>query len=207
MFHANRYRDTLSSPGIRPIAGAGAAVEVIQFGDFECKECGCVASSLQSFRHRNADLISFNYKHFPTSVHRNAWPAAEAAECARAQGKFWSMHNLLITNQTRLDIRSLYEYAESLGLDMARFTSEMDEETYMPTIRADIYSGTLAGVRRTPAYFVDGLLVEPAGGLSVLFETIRRAAARRGHSASPRSDLMTGAIFRIDSGAVSRLDD
>jgi protein-disulfide isomerase len=180
MFHTDRYSSTLSSHSAQPIVGVGAMVEVIQFGDFSCKECGCVASSLKSYRHRNAGAISFDYKHFPISaLHRHAFQAAEAAECARAQGQFWPMHNLLITNHDRLDIRSLYEYAESLGLDMARFTLEMDEETHVSRIRADIYSGTLAGVRRTPTYLVDGVLVDTAGGLRALFEATQNAAAQR----------------------------
>jgi protein-disulfide isomerase len=180
MFHANRNSHTLSSHSARPIVSAGAVVEVIQFGDFECKECGRVASSLKSYRHQNADAIAFNYKHFPISdLHRHAVQAAEAAECARAQGQFWPMHNLLITNQDRLDIRSLYAYAESLGLDMARFALEMDEESHTPTIRADIYSGTLAGVQRTPTYVVDGVLIDTTGGLHALFDATRNVATQR----------------------------
>jgi protein-disulfide isomerase len=181
MFSANRFNDVLASHRNRPtFTHGGAVLEVIQFGDFECKECGRVADSIQSYRHQNADLINFKYKHFPVSaLHRHAFQAAEAAECARAQGHFWSMHNLLISNQDRLDIRSLYAYAESLGLDMARFTSEMDEETHVPSIRADIYSGTLSGVHQTPTYFVDGVLVDSSGGLRALFEVTRDVAVQR----------------------------
>jgi protein-disulfide isomerase len=180
MFHVDRYRKTLASHGMRPIVSKGAVVEVIQFGDFECKECGRVASSLTSYRHLNANVVRFNYKHFPDSEwHRHAFQAAEAAECARAQGQFWAMHHLLITNQDRLDIRALYAYAESLGLDMARFTMEMDEETHVPSIRADIYGGTLAGVHQTPTYLVDGVLVDTTRGLHALFEAIRNVATQR----------------------------
>ena len=180
MIHADRYSQTLSSHGIRPLISGRAVVEVIQYGDFECKECGCIAGSLTSFRHQNAGIVSFNYKHFPSPrLHRHAFQAAEAAECARVQGQFWAMHNLLIANQDRLDIRSLYAYAESLGLDMARFASEMDDETHIPGIRNDIYGGTLAGVQRTPTYFVDGVLVDTAGGLRALFEATRSVAAQR----------------------------
>jgi protein-disulfide isomerase len=137
---------------------------------------------LQAFRHHNDGIIDFSYKHFlASSVHRHALQAAEAAECARAQGHFWPMHNLLIANQDRLDLRSLYDYADSLGLDMTRFNAEMDEEKHIPTIRSHTYSGTLAGVRRTPAYLVDGVLVDTLGGLRSLFEdTSHLLQERRG---------------------------
>jgi protein-disulfide isomerase len=140
---------------------------------------------LKSYRHRNAEAISFTYKHFPVSdLHRHAFQAAEAAECARAQGHFWPMHDLLITNQDRLDIRSLYAYAQSLGLDMVRFTSDMDEEVYAPRIRADIYGGTLAGVHHTPTYFVDGVMVDATGGLRALLEATQNVATQRRRSSA-----------------------
>jgi protein-disulfide isomerase len=156
------------------------AVEVLQFGDYECKECGLVADMLQAFRHRNDGIVRFTYKHFPrVALHRHALQAAEAAESARAQGKFWQMHNRLIVNPDRLRLDDLYEYAGSIGLDMARFTSDMDDEVHIPTIRNHIYNGTLAGVERTPTYFVDGVRLDGAGGVRSLLEETRLALVAR----------------------------
>jgi protein-disulfide isomerase len=189
MLRTNRFSQTLAARAIHPLLSAPANVDIVQYGDFECAECGRVAASLQTFRHRNEGAIDFHYKHFPFSaVHPHALQAAEAVECARSQGQFWPMHNLLYADQRRLDLRSLYGHAESIGLDMERFNAEMDDEVHIPIIRSHIYSGRLAGVKRTPAYFVDGVLISSSGGLRSLFDaasdasTVRRRRFGRGLS-------------------------
>jgi protein-disulfide isomerase len=170
MYHPARFGQALASLDLQPWHSPHGIVKVVQYGDFQCPECGRAAASLQDFRHRNDGVIDFTYKHFPASApHRHALAAAAAAECARTQGMFWPMHDLLFRSPARLDPRSLYDHARSIGLDMARFEREMDHEAHMPAIRSHVYSGTLAGVRRTPAYFVDGNLVDFSGGLRGLF--------------------------------------
>jgi protein-disulfide isomerase len=145
-----------------------------------------MALALNSFRHRHEGIIDFSYKHFPVSAwRRHGFKAAEAAECARAQGRFWPMHDMLIANQDRLSLRHLSEYAESIGLDMGRFGREMEAGSHSPTIRSHIYRGTLAGVRRTPTYFVAGILVDPAGGLRSLFDASQHVLAQRRGAAHP----------------------
>jgi len=180
MVQVNRKSETLKILGRRSIKGKECLVDVVQFGDYECKECGLAADLLQAFRHRNDGIVSFNYKHFPVvASHRQALQAAEAAESARTQGKFWQMHNRLIANSDRLRLDDLYEYADSIGLDMARFTMDMDDGVHVPTIRMHIYGGTLAGVQGTPAYFVDGQRVDSAAGIRSLFETTSLALEER----------------------------
>jgi protein-disulfide isomerase len=180
VIQANRRNETLNILACRSNKGAECLVEVVQFGDYECKECGLAAELLQAFRHRNDGIVGVDYKHFPVvASHRQALQAAEAAESARAQGKFWQMHNRLIVNSDRLHLGDLYEYADSIGLDMARFTSDMDDEVHVPTIRSHIYGGTLAGVQRTPTYFVDGMRVDSAGGVRSLLEATSVALERR----------------------------
>jgi len=176
VIQANRKKYMLNVLPRRSIRASECMVDVVQFGDYECKECGLAAELLQAFRHRHDGVVSFGYKHFPVvASHRRALQAAEAAESARAQGKFWQMHNRLIINSDRLRLDDLYEYAGSIGLDMARFTSDMEEEAHVTTIRSHIYSGTLAGVQGTPAYFVGGLRVDPRGGVHSLLEATRVA--------------------------------
>jgi protein-disulfide isomerase len=180
MVQVNRKNETLNILGRRSIKGTECLVEVVQFGDYECKECGLAADVLQAFRHRNDGIVSFNYKHFPiVASHRQALQAAEAAESARAQGKFWQMHNRLIANSDRLRLDDLYEYADSIGLNVARFTMDMDDGVQVPTIRRHIYCGTLAGVQRTPAYFVDGQRVDSAAGVRSLLEATSLALEQR----------------------------
>jgi protein-disulfide isomerase len=155
-----------------------ARVSVIQFGDFQCMDCGRAAMMLRSFRHRFEQQTRFTYKHFPLeSIHPHAALAAEAAECARAQGRFWKMHDLLIAHQDQLGLPRLYAYAEQAGLDMPRFDADMDSEVYLPIVRADLASGRAYGVVRTPGFVVDGILVENSRGLGGLYEATEIAVS------------------------------
>src|SRR5271170_6503370 len=145
--------------------------EVIQFADFECANCGKAATTMKAFRERFEKQIRFSYKHFPRdSFHPRAAQAAEAAECARAQGRFWRMHDVLMANQDLLELQCIYDYAEQAGLNMARFDRDMDSEIYLPIVREHVADGIAKGVVRTPAFLVDGALVEWSGGLGALYE-------------------------------------
>jgi protein-disulfide isomerase len=122
-------------------------------------------------RQRFHQLIRFSYRHFPlASIHPHAIQAAEGAECARAQGQFWKMHELLMANQDRLELQHIYDYAERTGLDMARFDTEMENEVYLPTIHSQMAGGVASGVIRTPGFLVDGVLVDSSSGLRALYE-------------------------------------
>jgi protein-disulfide isomerase len=153
-----------------------APVSVIQYGDFQCLECGRAATTIKLFRERFRSLIRFEYLHFPQLFHEHAVQAAEAAECARAQRRFWPMHDLLMANQDRLDLQFIYDYAEDIRLDMRRFTTEMDDEVHLRKIHADANGGLEVGVYRTPTFLVNGRLVDISSGLSALFEATEHAA-------------------------------
>jgi protein-disulfide isomerase len=183
VIQANRKSQAPDILSPRSVLHIERAVEVVQFGDYECKECGLAAEMLQAFRHRNDGVVHFTYKHFPIEAsHRQALQAAEAAESARAQGKFWQMHNQLIVNSDRLRLNDLHDYADSIGLDMARFTLDMDEEAHVPTIRDHVLSGTRAGVRSTPTYIVDGMRIDCGGGVRSLLEATNLVLAQRRRS-------------------------
>src|SRR5580765_2081029 len=108
---------------------------------------------------RFAGRVRFAFRHFPLEeVHPHALHAAEAAECAGAQGKFWPMHDLLFENQAHLKLPQLRGYAEKLGLDVARYTLEMDDHVYLQRIREHMQSGQASGVRATPTFFINGKL-------------------------------------------------
>jgi protein-disulfide isomerase len=187
MLETHRRYEMADAMTLPPADSCANPVAACQYGDYECKECWLDADLLQAFRHRNEGLVSFTYKHFPLlASHRRALQAAEAAESARSQGKFWQMHNRLVANPDKLRLPDLYDFAEVIGLDMEQFTSEMDEEMHVPTIRGHIYSGTLAGVRRTPAYFVDGIRVDCGGGVRALIEMTNLIWARRRAVKRPR---------------------
>jgi len=116
------------------------------------------------------------YRHFPLEeVHPHALQAAEAAECAGAQGKFWPMHDLLFENQPRLKLPELRSYAEWLDLDLARYAVEMDAHVYLQRIREHMQSGRESGVRATPTFYIDRRIQDVSFGISSLFDAVESA--------------------------------
>jgi len=111
-------------------------------------------------------------------VHPHALHAAEAAESAGAQGKFWRMHDLLFDNQPHLKLHQLRGYAERLQLDMQRFAAEMDEHVYLQRVREQVQGGRESGVRSTPTFFVNGKIQDVSFGLRLLFDAVDAALAK-----------------------------
>jgi protein-disulfide isomerase len=133
------------------------AHELVEYGDFECPYCGNAYPELKELRRRLGDGIGFEFRHFPLDEkHPHAFAAAEAAEAARAQGRFWQMHDLLFENQRHLEHDDLVGYARELGLDVDRFERELRDGVHADKVRADRAAGEEAGVSGTPALFVDG---------------------------------------------------
>src|SRR5579863_9446377 len=113
-----------------------APVTLVEYGDFECPNCKQAAPAVKLLLERFAERVRVAYRHFPLEeVHPHALAAAEVAECAGGQGRFWPMHDALFEHQDHLQIKQLRLYAEGLQLDMARFTSEMDDHVYLQRIR------------------------------------------------------------------------
>jgi protein-disulfide isomerase len=153
-----------------------AAVTVVEFGDFECPNCKQAAPAVKLLLERFDERVRFAFRHFPLAeVHPHAMMAAQAAETAGAQGKFWQMHDLLFENQTHLKAQHLHSYAERLGLDMARYTAEMDDEIYLQRVREHMDSGRQSGVRGTPGFFVNGRILDVSFGMRALFDAVEAA--------------------------------
>jgi protein-disulfide isomerase len=151
----------------------GAPVTVVEYGDFECPNCKQAAGAVKLLLTRFEQRVRFVFRHFPLEeVHPHALHAAEVAECAGAQGKFWQMHDLLFEHQRHLKLSQLYGYARTLELDMARFTAEMDDEIYLQRVREHQRSGHDSGVRATPGFFVNGRIQDVSFGLRSLFEAV-----------------------------------
>jgi protein-disulfide isomerase len=131
---------------------------LVEYGDFECPYCGAAHPIVKQVLARLGDDLLFAFRDFPlTQVHPHALQAAEAAEAAGAQGRFWEMHDLLFTNQHRLEPDDLAAYAQALGLDVPRFVDELETHAHRPRIREDFASGVRSGVNGTPTFFVDGV--------------------------------------------------
>jgi protein-disulfide isomerase len=153
-----------------------AAVTVVEFGDFECPNCKQAAPAVKLLLERFDEKVRYVWRHFPlTEVHPHALMAAQASEAAAGQQQFWPMHDLLFENQTHLKAQQLKSYAERLGLDMARYTSEMDDEIYLQRVREHMDSGKKSGVRATPTFFVNGRIHDVSFGLRALFDAVEEA--------------------------------
>jgi protein-disulfide isomerase len=164
------------NPGDHAIGPPHVRVTVVEYGDLECPNCKQAAPAVKLLLQRFKDRIRFVFRHFPLEeVHPHALLAAEAAESAGAQGKFWQMHDLLFEHQDHLKANALRGYAERLQLDMSRYTADMKEHTYLQRIREHEQSGHDSGVRHTPTFFVNRRIHETSFGLESLFQAVEAA--------------------------------
>ena len=162
------------------LGSAHAPVTVVEYGDFECPNCKNAVPAVKMLLADYGESVRFVYRHFPLEEpHPHALAAAEAAECAAAQGKFWEMHELLFANQAHLTDKHLHGYAERLGLDLGRYTAEMDDHIYLQRIREHIASGKKSHVRGTPGFFVNGTIRDVSFGMKALFDAVAAALRRR----------------------------
>lgn len=134
-----------------------AAVTLVQYGDFDCPDCAEVYPEIEAVRDRLGDRLRYVYRHFPlTEIHPRAKHAAEAAEAAGSQGKFWEMHDRLYEHPEELSDSELVDHAAALDLDTDRFTAALNESRYEERVREDFESGIDSGVDRAPTFFIDG---------------------------------------------------
>jgi uncharacterized OsmC-like protein len=139
-----------------------ATVTLVEFGDFACPSCGESYGLIKSLLARRSDL-RFIFRANPRShLFPHAEIAAEAAEAAGAQGKFWEMHDLLFENQATLSRAEISRLAATLGLDLARFDRELDSGAHRATVKAQEVSGWHSHVLSTPTFFVNGVRWEDA---------------------------------------------
>ena len=141
------------------IAGSRSphAVTLLEYGDYECPHCGQAHYVLQELMQQAEDQIRLVFRNFPLAqIHPHAQRAAEAAEAAGAQGRFWEMHDTLFENQDALEDEDLVGYAQQLGLDLDRFQLELFRGDYAERVREDFISGVRSGVNGTPTFFING---------------------------------------------------
>lgn len=153
-----------------------ARVTVIEYGDFECPSCLQAHQALQVMTPRLGGRLRFVFRHFPLrELHPHAELAAQAAEAAGAQGKFWPMYELLFANQQHLKEKHLLDYAGRIGLDIARYQNEMRDHVYLQRVQEHIESARQLGIRASPAFYVNGRFVDVSFGLHHLQEAIDKA--------------------------------
>ncbi|MBA2524730.1 MAG: thioredoxin domain-containing protein [Pyrinomonadaceae bacterium] len=140
--------------------GATAPVTVVEFTDFQCPSCAAMHPVLEEVLKSYGNKVRFVVRDFPLAMHANARKAAEAANAAQAQGKFFEYAALLFKRQDALDVPSLKKYASELGLDRARFDAALDGGTFAAEVRRDIADGEMYGIDSTPTIFVNGVLLK-----------------------------------------------
>jgi protein-disulfide isomerase len=156
---------------------ADAPMTLVQYGDYECPYCGAAYPIIKEVQAQMGKKLRFVFRNFPiTTAHPHAERAAEAAEAAAAQGKFWQMHDHLYENQRRLRDDDLHSYAETLGLDVDVFDKEMAEHVHADRVHEDFMSGVRSGVNGTPTFFINGVRHDDSYELETLLSSLERAA-------------------------------
>jgi Na+:H+ antiporter, NhaA family len=147
-------------PGRDHVRGAPEApVTLVEYGDFQCPYCGEAYPVVNELRARFGDQLRVVFRHMPQAgLHPRAPAAAEAAEAAGAQDRFWEMHDRLFNHQHELSDAELRNHAAAIGLDVERFDRELQERMHAAHVRADYQSGVRSGTPSTPRFFVNGVI-------------------------------------------------
>ncbi len=136
---------------------AAAPVTLVEYGDYECPYCGRAYPILKQIQREMGPRLRFVYRNFPlNTIHEHAGVAAQAAEAAGEQGKFWEMHDLLYEHQDELAEVDLRDYALKLGLEIYKFDADLSSERFASRVRDDFRGGVRSGVNGTPTFFING---------------------------------------------------
>jgi hypothetical protein len=158
-----------------------ALITLVEYGDYECPYCRAAAGAIEQLLRQSPGTLRFVFRHLPLpDVHPHAELAAEAAEAAAAQGRFWPMHDLLFSRQDHLALPDLLQCARELGLDVDAFQADLDSGRFAQRVARDAMSAEVAGVAGTPTFFInDRRYVGPydADSLGAALRNAEREAA------------------------------
>ncbi|MGA8080997.1 MAG: DsbA family protein, partial [Candidatus Nitrosopolaris sp.] len=150
-----------------------APVTLLEYGDYECPYCGQAYPIIKEVQKHLGNKLRFVFRNFPvTEIHPHAQHAAEAAEAAAVQSKFWEMHDYLYEHQQALDDRHLEKYADKLGLNLAKFNNEISSHVHTGRIREDFLSGVRSGVNGTPTFYINEIRYDGSFDLETLLKTL-----------------------------------
>jgi protein-disulfide isomerase len=157
-----------------------APLVLVEYGDFQCPHCALLHPRVAEIAHELRDSLRWVFRHFPLSdVHPQGPRAAEAAEAAASQGRFWEMAALLFARQDRLDDESLLHWAKKAHLDTRRFRKELTSGVHAPRVRSDYLGGVRSGVKGTPTLFINGEPYEGMLEFDALVAALLQASRRR----------------------------
>lgn len=157
---------------------ANAPVTIVEFSDFQCPFCGRVEPTVKQVLEKYKDKVRFVYRDFPLSIHPYAPKAAEAAQCAHAQGKFWEYHDALYADQSKLTVADLESTAGRLGLKADEFKTCLESGKFTAEVNKDVADATKAGVNSTPSFFINGIPLVGAQGFDAFAQVIDQELAR-----------------------------
>jgi len=156
---------------------ADAPVVLVEYGDYECPDCLNAWPIVKELRKELGDKLAFVFRHNPqSSIHPHASAAAQAAEAAASQGKFWEMHDFLFGHQKELDNLDLTHLALRLGLEIYRYQSEYEAAANLKRIADDLASAARSGVRGTPTFFINGKRYRGKVEVDAMLKAIRQVA-------------------------------
>jgi protein-disulfide isomerase len=156
---------------------ADAPVTLVEYGDYECSTCGQAFPVIKEIQRHMGARLRFVFRNFPlVDSHPHAERAAEAAEAAASQERFWEMHDTLYRHQRALDDRHLLGYAKTLGLDLVRFEQDLVERRHLPRVREDVESAIRSGARGTPTMFINGIFHREWWDVETMVEALEVAA-------------------------------
>ena len=181
-----------------------APVTLLEYGNFECIHCGHAYPVLKKVKKLLGDNLRFVFRHFPTvQAHPHSMRAAEAAEAAGAQGKFWEMHDQLFMHQRALEDHELLRYARRIGLDVERFSRDMAENTFLRLVETD-YNLSLFDehVTGTPTFYINEVRYTGATDVESLLVAIKQADTE-GRILFPKRTGLRGVLGRLHRGANS----
>ena len=165
---------------------SAAPLTLLEYGDYECPYCGAAYPIVKLVQQQMGDRVRFVFRNFPLAqAHPHAELAAEAAEAAGEQGKFWEMRDMLYEHQQALELADILGYATTIGLEMPTFEKDLAEHRYAARVREDFKSGVRSGVNGTPTFFINERRHDGAYDLETLLAALEATEAK-GHAAHAR---------------------
>jgi len=161
-----------------------APVMLVEYADFQCPACGAYYPLIKTLEQDFSDKLAVVFRHFPlTAIHSNALPAARAGEAAGQQGKFWEMHDMIFEKQhewsASTEVEKIFRhYAEVLGMDVDRFSTDYNSKSFDAKIKNDFNSGETLGVQGTPTFFLNGTKINNPRGYEEFRNLIEQAAIK-----------------------------
>jgi protein-disulfide isomerase len=161
-----------------PVKGpADAPVTIVEFSDFQCSFCFRANATVSQVLEKYAGKVRLVFKHYPLDFHPDAPLAHRAAMAAQQQGQFWEMHDRIFANQRAMKREDLLAHAKALGLDVPRFTADLESDRFKTVLDRDLAEGGKVGVDGTPTFFINGVPVVGARPLEAFTAVIDRALA------------------------------